>query len=59
MGNGVEADHDAARRFAIKTIGLHKREACGAHGMRIRWRWQRAYLERNVDRNNIPANARL
>ena len=26
MGNGVEADHDAARRIAIKTIGLHRWE---------------------------------
>ena len=25
-GNGVEADHDAARRIAIKTIGLHRWE---------------------------------
>ena len=28
-GNGVEGDHDAARRYATKTVGLHWR----AYGM--------------------------
>ena len=28
----MKADHDAARRVAIKTVGLH-REAYGTHGM--------------------------